>query len=199
MKFAEDKPVLKADTPIAAPIAMTPQPQDNHIYFWEVVQDATILTLIRSLKETDIRLRTEALQRDIDLQIPIKLYINSGGGNVLAALTAYDVIKNLKTPVHTYVESISASAATLLSIAGTKRFIMPNSYMLIHQFTTFFWGTYEQFKDEQKINDDMIERMRQIYTHNTKLKYEKVTKLLKHDSWFNAEEAVKLGLVDTIA
>lgn len=48
------------------------------------------------------------------------------------------------------------------------------------------------------MNDDLIERMRQVYVARTKMKYEKVKKLLKHDYWINADEAKSMGLVTDI-
>ena len=54
---------------------------------------------------------------------PIKLYITSGGGSVYQVLSAIDTIKNMRVTVNTYVKGFAASAATLLSLSGKKRFI----------------------------------------------------------------------------
>lgn len=194
---------MPAEKKIEGPVSIAvggPQPSDNHVYFYDDVTESTILRLIQQLKETDLRLRVERIQRDLpdSFSIPIKLHISSFGGSLLAALNAYDHIKQSRTPIHTYIEGYACSAGTILSVAGEKRFIMPNAYSMIHQFTTLSWGTYEQFKDDMKLNDDLIERLRQIYVKNSKMKLKEVTKLLKHDTWFNSKETLEKGLVDEI-
>lgn len=196
----EPKVVKAAEGPVSVAVSASPGAQDNHVYFYEEVNGNSCQRLIQQLKEVDLRLRTERIQRDLpeSFVTPIKLHLRTPGGSVLDALHVYDHILKSRTPIYTYIEGIVASAGTIISIAGSQRYITPNSYALIHQFTTFSWGTYEQMKDDQKMNDDLIDRMRRVYTDRTKMKYEKVVKLLKHDYWMNAEEAKKLGLVDHI-
>ena len=63
-----------------------------------------------------------------------------------------DLIKNLNNPVHTYVDGFAASAATLLSLSGEKRFMTKNSLMLIHQLSSGFMGKFTEIKDE---NDNL--------------------------------------------
>ena len=64
---------------------------------------------------------------------PIYLHVNSFGGGVFAAFHAVDVIKQSAIPVHTIVEGATASAGTLMSCVGVKRYIRPHATMLIHQ------------------------------------------------------------------
>ena len=65
----------------------------------------------------------------------IKLYINSPGGSVTAALAVYDTMQYIKSPVATMCVGLAASAAAILLAAGEKgkRFALPNSEVLIHQ------------------------------------------------------------------
>ena len=65
---------------------------------------------------------------------PIKLYITSEGGLVYQVFSLIDTIQNLRVPVHTICKGFVASAGTLLSLAGKKRFITENSYMLIQVY-----------------------------------------------------------------
>lgn len=73
---------------------------------------------------------------------PIKLYITSNGGYVYQVFSIIDTIKSLVVPVHTICRGFVASAGTLLSLAGEKRFITENSYMLIHELRAGTWGKY---------------------------------------------------------
>jgi ATP-dependent Clp protease protease subunit len=75
---------------------------------------------------------------------PIKLYITSNGGLVYQVFMAIDTIMNMKVPVHTICKGLVASAGTLLSLAGRKRYITENSYMLIHQIRSGMTGKFSE-------------------------------------------------------
>lgn len=93
---------------------------------------------------------------------PQKIYINSIGGEIFAAIPLIDAIKNCTIPVHTYIEGIAASAASLIYMAGHKRFITKNSFMLIHELRTGVQGKYSEIMDEKNcdklmgIDDEVI-------------------------------------------
>jgi len=70
--------------------------------------------------------------------------------------------------------------------------------MMIHQLSSIFWGTYEEFKDQEVLLDMAMDRMAAFYAAHTKMTEKKVRKLLQRDSWFSAEQCVELGLVDEI-
>ncbi len=82
---------------------------------------------------------------------PIELTINSTGGSVYDAFFAIDAIKNLKIDVHTIASGYCASAATLLSLSGKKRFITKNTNMLIHEIRSGFWGKKQVLMMNMKI------------------------------------------------
>ena len=129
---------------------------------------------------------------------PIKLHINSYGGSVFAGFSTVDVILNCKTPVHTYIDGAAASAATLISIVGDKRFIYEHSHMLIHQLSSAMWGKFEDFKDEMENLDLIMTKIKKIYKERTNLSMRQITEILKRDKWFDAEKCVEIGLVDEI-
>ena len=70
--------------------------------------------------------------------------------------------------------------------------------MLIHQFWSWFMGKHEEFKDEMKLQEQLIKTMKQFYAKNSKLTFKQVEEFLKHDSWFSAGECIEAGLVDEI-
>ena len=108
---------------------------ENRVYFYAPVTDSTVLELIKILRSLDIEMQVLSLRLKVS-KIPIELHIHSGGGDLFAGLAAVDVIQSLKSPIHTYVEGSAASAATLMSLAGDKRFMYKNSFMLIHQISS---------------------------------------------------------------
>jgi ATP-dependent protease ClpP protease subunit len=131
---------------------------------------------------------------------PLYLHIYSPGGDVYAGLSLHDfIIEFSKTiKVYTVVEGLAASAATIISVAGSKRFISPTSYMLIHQLSTFLGGNFEQIKDEFDNCNKIMDRIKQIYVKYTTIPKKQLADILKHDLIFDAVECKKYGLVDEI-
>ncbi len=172
--------------------------KDLHIYYYEEVNPKSILDLITSLREaTQISLDRQ-ITYDLDSPPPIHLHIHSYGGDVYSGLAGVGHILNNKVPVYTYAEGGVASAGTLLTLAGKKRYIQEYSYMLIHQVSHWTQGTYENIKDEKENMDKLMGQLYNFYKKYTKLKKKQIVKILKRDLWFNAEECLKQGLVDYI-
>jgi ATP-dependent protease ClpP protease subunit len=130
---------------------------------------------------------------------PIELHIQSEGGSAFAGIAAYDCIKACKTPVHTYIDGCAASAATLLYLAGKRRYLYNNSFMLIHQISTsVLGGKFEEFKDELKNQEKIMHTVKKIYLETSKMSEEELTELMKHDLWMESETIIKNGFADEI-
>ena len=126
---------------------------------------------------------------------PIYLYITSGGGVVHQALAVYDLIRDMRVPVYTVCKGFVASAATLISMAGKKRFITPNSYMLIHQISSTHWGKFSQISDQYENSRVIMEHLKRLYTEHTKIGLEELDEILKHDISWSAPICLEKGLV----
>ena len=109
-----------------------------------------------------------------------------------------DMIIGSRIPVNTIVDGCAASAATLISVVGTRRYITKHSYILIHQLSSIFWGNFEQLKDDMENSHKFMSMIKSIYKQYTKIPMKKLDEILKHDLWFTAEEALSYGLVDEI-
>lgn len=129
---------------------------------------------------------------------PIKLFISSHGGGVYQVLGAFDSIKCMKVPVHTICKGFVASAGTILSLAGSKRFITKNSYMLIHQLRSGMWGKFEEIKDDFENCKMLMTHLKQIYLDNTYLKENDLDDILKRDITWSADSCLANGLVHEI-
>ena len=139
------------------------------------------------------------LSNSLEIQPPpIKLFINSGGGSVVSGISSMDTILRCKVPIQTYVDGFAASAATFMSVVGTKRYMSRNSYMLIHQLSSNFWGTYANFEDEKKNLDLMMKSIKDIYKKYTKLPMKKLDEILKHDLMWDAQTCLDYGMIDEI-
>jgi len=171
--------------------------EDNKIFFYCPVGTKEVLELNKVLTRLDSDMQIVGLKLGIQPP-PIELHIHSEGGSVFSGMAAMDYIKRCKTPVHTYVDGSAASAATLMSIAGKKRFIHNNSFMLIHQLSTFVHGKYEEFKDEIRNQELLMDTIKRSYKENSKMSDEQINELLKHDLWLDSKTALEYGLVDEV-
>ena len=170
---------------------------NNHIYFHSEVDRESIFELIMLIKEAEEESVLTSFKLNID-EVPIYLHINSFGGSIFAAFGAIDVIKACRVPVHTIIEGSTASAGTLISIVGKKRYVRPTAYMLIHQLSSGCWGKMSEIEDEYKNLTELMEKIKELYKEHANIPKKELSELLKHDLWLNSEKCIKYGLVDEI-
>jgi ATP-dependent protease ClpP protease subunit len=104
---------------------------ENTIFYYADVTEQSALDLNAALYEVDAKLKNTANFLGPDFKPHIKLRINSYGGSLFAGLAVVDTIRNLYSDVHTYIDGAAASAATIMSVCGKKRYIGKHSFMLI--------------------------------------------------------------------
>lgn len=119
---------------------------ENHIYFYASVTKSSILELNTEIKRITRNLQRMAADYNINPP-PIYLHINSYGGSVFAAI---DTIQYNPIPIYTIIEGAAASAATMMSVYGKKRYITKSSHMLVHQLSSGFWGKMAEIEYEKK-------------------------------------------------
>lgn len=170
---------------------------NNHIYFYSEVDRESIFELIMLIREAEEENMLTSFKLHID-NVPIFLHINSNGGSIFEAFNAIDVIKACRVPVYTIIEGATASAGTLISVVGEKRYICPSAYMLIHQLSSSCWGKMSEIEDEFKNLQELMDKIKEIYREYTTIPKKELNELLKHDLWLNSEKSLKYGLVDEI-
>ena len=171
---------------------------ENKIYYYAGVNRDSASELNKKIGELESKSLTLGNSLDLEQPPTIKIYINSGGGSVVSGISSMDTILRAKVPVHTYVDGFAASAATFMSVVGNYRFMSRNSYMLIHQLSTQFWGTYSNFEDEKKNLDLMMITIKNVYKKYTKVPLKELNTILKHDLLWDAEKCLEYGLIDEI-
>lgn len=171
--------------------------KDHHIYLYGEITRENVLAFNKAIKQLEISSLMHGLKTEAD-PLPIHVHINSMGGSAWDGFSALDTVRRCTVPVWTYVEGLAASAATLISVGGKKRFIQPNSFMLIHQCSSLHWGNYESLKDDMKNTHLIMDTAYKIYEKHTKLSKKKLKKMLKHDLYFDADKCLKCGLIDQI-
>jgi ATP-dependent Clp protease protease subunit len=135
-----------------------------------------------------------------DPEKPIRLYINSPGGQVYSGMAIYDTMQQIECPVSTVALGFTASFGTVLLTAGTKglRYALPNATVHMHQP---LGGTQGQASDIA-IQANEILRLRkslnEIISSHTGQSIERIENDTDRDIFMTAEEAKEYGLVDEV-
>jgi len=114
----------------------------------------------------------EDMGKPIEERIPIKIYINSPGGNLNECMVICDAILMSETPVYTINMNMAASAAAAVFLCGHKRLAFPRASFLIHLGSGGTRGTYQQTKSQQKDYDKTIEVFKGIIKQQMGIKPE---------------------------
>ena len=130
----------------------------------------------------------------------IKLYINSPGGSVYDGLAIIDTMNFIQPDVQTIGIGLQASMGAMLLSCGAKgkRYILPNSRVMIHQPSS---GTEGKITDQEIALKEGIflkKRLAEIFAKNTGKDIKTVEKDMDRDNWMSAEEALQYGIVDEI-
>ena len=177
--------------------ATTVQSTNNNIYFYGAVSESSTLQLKTKLEELDTHLQTIAIHYKIEAP-PIHLHIQSYGGSLLHTFYIMDVIKLLKTPVYTYIDGFAASAATLMSVCGKRRFMTESSVMLVHQLSSGASGKFEEIKNEYSNLVEFMEIIKKTYLNYGNISSDSLDALLKQDLWLNSAKSLEYGFIDEI-
>lgn len=169
-----------------------------NLLFYGQVTDESCMQLTNALFALDQVSQANALKSPENTVQPIELHIQSYGGSLMPSFYVCDVIKNLDTPVYTYIDGYAASAATIMSVCGKKRYITRFSKMLIHQLSTGSQGKAAEIIDGMENVNLFMENIRTIYLENSKLWLPELNGLLSRDIWLNSTRCLEYGLVDEI-
>ena len=173
------------------------QSTNNNIYFYGAVSESSTLQLKTKLEDLNTQLQTMAIHYNIEPP-PIHLHIQSYGGSLLHTFYIMDVIKLLKTPVYTYIDGFAASAATLMSVCGKRRFMTESSVMLVHQLSSGASGKFEELKNEYSNLVEFMEIIKKTYLNYGNISSENLNELLKQDLWLNSAKSLEYGFIDEI-
>ena len=139
-------------------------------------------------------LESEAKDKDI------YMYINSPGGSVTAGLAMYDTMQYIKPDISTVSVGLSASAGSLLLMAGTagKRISLPHSKIMIHQPSAGFQGQATDIEIHAKDILDTKKRLNELYVKHCGKDLATVENAMERDNFMTPEQALEFGLIDKI-
>ncbi len=130
----------------------------------------------------------------------IYLYINSPGGSVYDGMAIYDTMQYIKNDVQTVGIGLQASMGAFLLSSGTKgkRFLLPNSKVMIHQPSSGTRGKVTDMEIDLQESIRVRKLLNELLAQNTGQKLSQIEKDVDRDYWMTAEESVKYGIVDKI-
>lgn len=129
---------------------------------------------------------------------PITVWINSPGGDCVAAAQIYNMLMDYPADVTVRIDGIAASAASVIAMAGTKVQMSPVSVMMIHNPLTVAMGDSDEMRRAIQLLDEVKESIINAYEIKTGLSRTKLSHLMDGETWMNAKKALELGFCDEI-
>jgi ATP-dependent Clp protease, protease subunit len=171
---------------------------ENKVFFYGEISEQSCLELNRILVELDMKLQNIKNNLGDEYTPIIHLHLNTPGGCIYSAFSTVDIIRNLKCSLYTYVIGLCASAGTLISTIGQKRFMGKHSHLLIHQLSSGTIGTFSDMQADITTCENLMHTLKEFYKRQTKIPVKKLQELMSRDVYLNAEECVSYNIVDTI-
>jgi len=164
--------------------------RERIVFLGSEVEDASANLIVAQL------LFLEAEDPDAD----IRLYINSPGGSVYAGLAIYDAMQFVKPDIQTYAVGMAMSMGALILAGGAagKRFVLPNSKVMIHQGSAGARGTPIDIQIAAREILAQTRRYAEILALHSGRDVEQVVQDIDRDRFLGPEDAVEYGLADRV-
>ena len=129
---------------------------------------------------------------------PVTIWINSPGGDCIAASQIYSMLMDYKGNVTVKIDGIAASAASVIAMAGTKVLMAPTALMMIHNPATAAFGDHVDMKKAIEMLDEVKESIINAYEIRTSLSHTQLSHMMDETTWMNAKKAIELGFADDL-
>ena len=126
----------------------------------------------------------------------ITVWINSPGGDCVAAAQIYNMLMDYKGNVTVKIDGIAASAASVIAMAGNKVLMSPVSMLMIHNPMTVAMGDTAEMQKAIEMLSEVKESIMNAYEIKTGMSRAKISHLMDAETWMNANKAVELGFAD---
>ena len=128
----------------------------------------------------------------------IEVWINSVGGDVMAATQIYNMLKSYKGKVTVKIDSLAASAASVIAMAGDEVLMSPLSLLMVHNPLTIAAGDVSDMQKAIDMLDEVKESIINAYELKSGLSRAKISHMMDCETWLSAKKAVELGFADSI-
>ena len=166
-----------------------------------LLKDRIILVTEESNPATSTSIVAQLLALEAeDADAPITMYINSPGGSITDGMAIYDIMNRISCPIITIGVGMAASMGAVLLSSGTKgmRYCTPNATVMIHQP---LGGVQGQATEIEIVAQRILKLRKKLYSllaKNAGVDFEVMARACERDNYLEAEEALKLGLVDKV-
>ena len=163
----------------------------------KLLKTRTIILSGEINKELAERVIRQLLLLEADGDDPIKVFIDSPGGDADAGFAIYDMIRFVKPDVYTIGMGLVASAGAIILLAAplNRRIALPNSHYLIHQPLSGMRGVATEIEIHANELEKLRIKINKLISEETGVDVEKVSLDTDRDYWMNAEEALEYKLV----
>ena len=176
--------------------------ESNHesILVQQILKTRTVLVSGEVNKALAERIIRQLLILEDTGEEPIKMFIDSPGGDADAGFAIFDMIRFIKPCVYTIGMGLVASAAAIVLLASPKenRMALPHSHFLIHQPLSGIRGVATEIEIHAREIEKLRKKINQLIAAETGQSLKKVEKDTDRDYWMNAEKAVEYGLISKI-
>ena len=126
----------------------------------------------------------------------ITLWINSPGGDCVAASRIYSMLMDYKGDVTVKISGLAASAASVVAMAGNRVLMAPTAMLMIHNPSMVTMGNRAELEKAIDLLNEVKESIINAYEIKTGLSRNKLSKLMDDETWFNSTRAIELGFAD---
>ena len=175
---------------------------DRRLYLTVPIEDGAFdfdMTVATEIVDNIIAYNREDRDLPKEERKPIRLYINSPGGDVTDGFAIVNAIKISKTPIYTVNIGQWSSMAFLIGITGHRRFSLPNMTFLMHDGSTFTFGSSNKAQDkmkfEQRYENEVVKSHIMAYSKMTSSEYDALSRV---EYYMLPEDAIKHGFIDEI-
>lgn len=169
--------------------------EERRLFINGVIDDEIIDTIVYHI----LRYNREDKGIPVLERVPIKLYINSTGGDVYSGYGLISVITSSLTPIYTINQGTCASMAFLIFIAGNKRYSMKNSMFLMHEGFTGGFDNTSKMRDRMEFETEQLEEhTRNFVLDHTSIEEDFYKKKYRIEWYMLPEEAKQYGICDYI-
>ena len=127
---------------------------------------------------------------------PVTVYINSPGGDCVAASQIYTMLMEYGHPVTVKIDGIAASAASVIAMAGSAVLMSPTALMMCHNPATMAFGDHGEMEKAIDMLDSVKESILNAYEIKTGLDRDTLSKMMDEETWMDATKAIELGFAD---
>ena len=167
---------------------------------WSGPQNQRVLTINGTIAEdswVDDEVTPQVFQDELSQgKGPIDLWLNSPGGDCVAASRIYTMLMNYPDDVNVKIDGIAASAASVIAMAGTKVSMAPTAMIMIHNPLTIVGGQKEDLDQAAQMLAETKESIINAYELKTNLPREKISAMMDDETWMNVNKSIELGFAD---